>query len=91
MTEKKLTRAEELKADGYTVSPCKGCGKMMVWGRTPTGSWLPLDPVPPVYAVVKIRDFEGRERPEVVRNMMAFVSHFTTCAQVNRFSKGGKA
>jgi hypothetical protein len=86
MSEKKLTLAEQLASQGYTVKPCKGCGKPMVWGRRPEGGWLPLDPVAPVYTIVPIKDREGYSHPEAVRNMLSFVLHHVTCPNREQFS-----
>lgn len=89
MTDKKPTLAEQLAAQGYVVKPCKGCGKSMVWGKLLTGSWMPLDPVPPVYTIVPMKGQDGYSHPEAVRTMLAFVSHFVTCPDRDKFS-GGK-
>lgn len=80
-----MTRTEELKAEGYTVKPCDGCHKPMIWARTPEGKWVPLDPTPPVYTVVPIKGADGYPRPEAARNMLAFVSHFVTCPKRDQF------
>lgn len=90
MSEKKLTLAENLAAQGYTVKPCKGCGKPMVWATKEDGVWIPLDPVSPVYTAVIIEDFQGRTHPKAIRNMLSFVSHFVTCPKREEFS-GKKA
>lgn len=38
------------------MSPCRGCGKAVVWGVKPDGSKVPLDPRAPVYAIVAFED-----------------------------------
>ena len=82
-----MTRAEELKEAGYIVKPCEGCQKPMILGRTPEGKWIPLDPVPPVYTIIKIKDAEGSPKQSVVRTMECFVLHHVTCPQREQFRK----
>jgi hypothetical protein len=88
MSDKKLTIAEQLAAQGYIVKPCKGCHKPMVWAMKETGTWLPLDPVAPVYSIAPAKDREGRVRPYAVRNMLSFVLHHVTCPNREQFSGG---
>lgn len=81
----KPTIIERLKATGHIVKPCGGCGKDMVWARMPAGLWMPLDAQAPVYSIVPAKDYEGKSRPEAVRNTLAFVSHFVTCPKRDQF------
>ncbi len=72
------------------MSECKGCGKKIIWGQTAEGKKIPLDAVAPVYNVIVGNS--GDERLEhIVRAESAYVSHFATCPDDNRFSKGGKS
>jgi len=64
-------------------TPCRGCGKPIVFAiNKDTGMVIPLDPKPPVYAVVEEAD------GEIVckRLELAMVSHFATCSKANEFS-----
>lgn len=86
-------------------STCNGCGKPIVWIRTPDGKRVPLDPSPPVYVIhaasVKM-DGNGRvdqsqaligERVTVVpgtRLQTACVTHFATCPNAGQFSGRNK-
>lgn len=71
----------------FQTTNCKGCGRPIVWATNPkTGKKVPLDPSAQVYHV---RNVDGRieclqdERPTVM------VNHFQTCADANKFNKGG--
>lgn len=86
MSEKKLTLAEQLAAQGYIVKPCKGCGKPMVWGRKAEGNWIPLDPIAPVFTIVPMKDRDGEVHQEAVRNQLSFVMHHVTCPNQEQFS-----
>ena len=71
------------------MANCKGCGKKIIWGVTPEGKKIPLDPSPPVYAVEvgAVLHTDG----QFVRRASGFhVSHFATCPNANDFSKGRK-
>ncbi len=74
---------------------CKGCGKRIIWGITPEGKKIPLDPGAAVYTISRepgptmafieplyARDSDG----EKVRDHM--VTHFATCSKANDFGKG---
>ena len=65
---------------------CKACNTEMIWALTPKGKRIPLDSKSQVYRLVK--GLDGETRAE--RDPGAFVSHFQTCPDANRFSKGGK-
>jgi hypothetical protein len=86
-----MTRAEQLKALGYIVKPCKGCGKMMVWAKKPGSledrEYIPLDPVPPTYTVIKCKEQDGSQISHAVRTLENFVSHFVTCPARDQFKK----
>lgn len=65
------------------TTPCKGCGKPIVWGETSEGKAIPLDPRPPVYRIMR-HDLAGD--PKVHRDKEAMVSHFATCPKASQFS-----
>lgn len=86
-------------------SRCRGCGKAIVWGLTPEGKKIPLDPAPPVYEVVGIHTqatgVAVRRAPKWAGGMPAngpgepatfgfAVSHFATCPKANEFSGSRK-
>lgn len=59
-------------------APCAGCGRLIVWGTTPEGKRIPLDPAATVYSV----SLEG-----ICEKIGGFmVTHFATCRAANEFS-----
>ncbi len=68
------------------TTPCRQCGKPLVFGKTPDGKTIPMDPKPPCYRAGG-GDFFGRE-VTAERQENVFVTHFATCAQASHFSKG---
>lgn len=68
------------------MSACKGCGAPIVWGLTPEGKRIPLDPKPPVYA------YEADNGNCLqVKAATVYVTHFATCPKANDFSgKNGR-
>lgn len=75
-----------------TTSPCKGCGKPIVWARTPDGKRIPLDPRPPVYlwSANETEDGYACFRADKTESTAYFVSHFATCPKANDFSASAK-
>jgi len=71
------------------TSPCKGCGKPIVWARVDDehGGAVPLDPRPPVYIVNVLSSGDVRCVRAARESFM--VSHFATCPKANEFG-GGK-
>jgi len=75
------------------TSPCKGCGKLLVWafivkdGRR-TGKRIPLDPRPIVYQIGSF-DKEEYEAKQLTQ-AEGMVSHFNTCPYANQFSRKKK-
>lgn len=68
------------------TSPCKGCGKPILWAKTRDGKRIPLDPKPPVYMTSDPdSDFVLCERQR-----RSYVSHFATCPEANQFSASKK-
>lgn len=69
-----------------TTTPCKGCGKPIVWGVDAMGQRIPLDPSAPVYRM--------DEQPDgsivAARDLRYAVSHFKTCPKANEFSGRSK-
>lgn len=77
------------------TSPCKGCGRPVVWGETADGKKIPLDPRPPLYfAFVHVKGHIAAERiePMVMTDQphapdgRPMVSHFATCPKASEFS-----
>jgi len=67
---------------------CAGCGKKIVWGITPDGKKIPLDPSAAIY-----RSGEGLAASYVVlvpaadrKDKGPWVSHFATCPKASQFS-----
>ncbi len=60
---------------------CKGCQKPIEWGTTEAGKKIPLDPRPPVYLL---------EDGVAKRLHNAYVTHFATCPDANKFSASKK-
>lgn len=73
------------------LSPCRGCGKPIMWGVTEEGKKIPLDPKPPVYRVVHDRSQDGKWTIRAIRKENCMVSHFATCPAANQFSASRKA
>lgn len=80
-------------ASVFRRSPCRLCGRPIVWAVTEDGSKsLPLDPVAPVYVVtfdendgrtIRCRRAEEKDGPP----RAAMVSHFATCSKVSDIEK----
>jgi hypothetical protein len=79
--------------DETPTTPCKTCGKPMVWGEyeklddagKATLVRVPLDPRAPVYRIVK---HAADGTATIKRDHSAMVSHFSTCPQASQHSKG---
>jgi len=71
------------------TTPCKGCGKPIVFAKDSAGKVIPLDPVAPVYRVF-LSEVDGHRCELVERKPMdrttGMVSHFATCPAANDFS-----
>ena len=65
-------------------SICKGCGAKVRWVKTANGNRMPLD-LEPVATNVMV-EFMG----SFVLAPKAFVSHFATCPQADKFRGKGK-
>ena len=65
---------------------CKGCNRIIMWGKTADGKNIPLDPKAPVYRVLE-QDTDGAL---IERTSTHLVSHFSTCPQANRFSSSNR-
>lgn len=66
---------------------CKGCGREILWARSPTGAWLPLE-VATAYTVRLGRHPEDAHAEVVARP--TYVSHFITCPDRDRWSGRGR-
>ena len=69
------------------TSRCTGpdCGRQIVWGVTADGKKIPLDASAPTYRISGI-DRDGTTTIE--RSPNSLVSHFTCCANADRFHGG---
>lgn len=71
----------------FRVNPngqCKSCHRPVVFAIDDEGKNQILDPRPPIYDVTLSED---KRTVLALRNMIAMVSHFTTCNDPGRFSK----
>ncbi len=73
------------------LTPCKFCGKWMIWGTDTNGKSIPLDPAPPIYHVISDNDggqlkIRLAEKDETGRRS-AMISHSAICTERERFSK----
>ena len=78
---------------------CKGCGKLIVWTRTPGGKSMPCDPEI-IYYVQKAGGSKKIVTPngEVLSAELAddpqkatgigYIPHWATCPKANGFRKG---
>lgn len=69
----------------YATSPCKGCGKPVVFVTTAEGKTVPLDPVAPIF--VREPDGEGGAVWAQDKSGDILVTHFATCSHANQFSR----
>lgn len=67
------------------MSRCKGCGREMVWAKTPAGKNIPLERVPNGYEV------SGGQAIEIGTLDGVYISHFLTCPKANQFSGSKKS
>lgn len=77
------------------TSPCKGCGRPILWATDAEGKAIPLDPRAPIYFVQELEDGRcvatlQKKEAEDVPVMRSMVSHFSTCSKAAQFSRGGK-
>ena len=78
------------------TTPCKGCGRPIVWAKDAAGKAIPLDPRAPVYRVLELeagiacRRLEPTEATAANPATAAMVSHFATCSAAAQFSGRGK-
>jgi hypothetical protein len=73
----------ERSAQGYETAPCRACRAPVVFAESDRGAKLPLDAAAAVYLVERA---EGELRAR--RTHVALVTHFATCPEAARFSKG---
>lgn len=77
--------SEATSSPSLPTSPCKGCGKPIVWGRTFKGTKIPLDASVPCYLRVSTIMKDGLVQVE--RWPAGMISHFITCPNADEFSK----
>lgn len=68
-------------------TPCRYCGKPIVWGVTEDGKRIPLDPRPPCYDQIGT----ANGSPLVQRARTVMVTHFATCPGASKASADAKA
>lgn len=66
------------------MSTCKECNKPIVWANIDEKN-IPLDPSCPTYF-----EFIAPDGKKLWKKSSAYVSHFSTCTNPNRFSGSGK-
>jgi hypothetical protein len=76
------------------LRPCRYCPKKIAWGIDEKGQRIPLDPVAPVYRIVRFDQDSGlyvieRAGADVGSglNPTNYVSHFATCSGASAASK----
>lgn len=74
-----------LPAPHYVTTPCRGCGKQVVFITDNNGKRQVLDPVSPVFHRIKDPD-SGTHFWIQETGGQAMVSHFRTCSRANDFS-----
>jgi hypothetical protein len=69
-----------------TTSPCKYCGRALLWAVDGEGKRIPLDAVAPVYTVDDIPDNKAplarRANGKDLKSGDSFVTHFATCKKL---------
>lgn len=76
---------------GATEALCRSCGKRILWIVTDEGTRVPLDPVPPVYALrwtpaTRMGEHPSPSWQRTTPTFPAYVSHFATCPNPKPFS-----
>ena len=72
------------------TSPCKGCGKQIVWAFITrngerTGKRVPLDPRPTIYTL-RPNGFDAEEyEAKAILQVEGMVTHFATCPKASEF------
>ena len=76
------------KGEQFGLSKCRGCGKDIVWAKTPEGKNIPLDPRPATYMVCVDSDDPSRNCAMKTGEdaLVVYVSHFATCTHANDFT-----
>lgn len=67
-------------------TPCKGCGREIVFATTSTGRKVPLDPSAAVYQVEERSDGNVSAHLWKRSEGAPMVSHFATCPKADQFS-----
>lgn len=67
------------------LTPCRGCGKKIIFAKTQEGKTVPLDVGPPVYLLMRSHDENNQWVYRCDKEKLSFVSHFTTCPKANLF------
>lgn len=76
----------------FPTTPCKGCGKLIIFAKNENGAILPLDLRPPLYVAYQAADGVLRCRQiKTHDHLYPCVTHFATCSHANEFSKKGKS
>lgn len=67
-----------------TNRPCAGCGRTIIWAKTPNGKNVPLERVP-------ITEVNAEGVAFTSPNETVLVNHFKTCPKASDFSGKGKS
>jgi hypothetical protein len=78
---------------GWPTTPCKGCGKPVIWATTANLRPMPVDPEPAAEGNVVLMRLGLGVRAEVITNpgrlfgRRTYVSHFVTCPKAAEFRR----
>lgn len=70
-------------------SRCSGCGAIILWGRTPSGSPIPMDPTPipmPEGHYIMVEE-PGKPTRCIPAPKQVFRSHFASCPDRDKFRR----
>lgn len=71
-----------------TITACRSCGAKIFFARTPAMKDMPLDAKP--VRIIMVDPLKAGETQHTMRWGSAFVSHFSTCPEADKFRGGGR-